>query len=133
MRTILILLGCGISLLLVVTSGSSGRLVTVTGFAQTTPGAGDPAGEVGIVTTGLASDLRPGAPLTGCTSGLVNEAQGGNNFNAALVGFVTSADGQRFAVPAPVHDGPAAVDAKPKASRVPAGHHSLRVFSEDRR
>ncbi len=110
MRTTLpIRLGCGISLLVVVTAGSGGRPVTVTGSAQA-PGAGDPAGEAGIVTTGLATDLRPGAPLTGCTSGLVREAQGGANFNAALVGFVTSAAGERFAVPAPVHDGPAAVD-----------------------
>ena len=68
MRTTLpILVGCGVSLLVVVTAGSGGRPVTLTGSAQA-PGAGDPAGEVGIVTTGPATDLRPGAPLTGCSS-----------------------------------------------------------------
>jgi hypothetical protein len=64
----------------------------------------------GIVTTGLATDLRPGAPATGCTSGLVKDGQGGNNFNAAMTGTVTSADGRRVTVPVPVFAGRAAVD-----------------------
>ena len=66
-------------------------------------------GDVGTVTTGFASELTPGA-APGCTSGLVQVAQGGSNFNASNVGFVTSADGQRIAVPGPVSDGPFAVD-----------------------
>ena len=114
-----VLLGFGIILGLATISGSAGCVA-----APTPPGAGDPvsdvgnagdvadtseAGEVGTVTTGFASDLRPGA-APGCTSGLVEVAQGGNNFNAANVGFVTSADGQRIVVPGPIHDGPAAVD-----------------------
>jgi hypothetical protein len=58
----------------------------------------------------LATDIRPGAPVTACTSGLVRSGGGGGGFNAADIGTVTAPSGQRFTVPAPVHAGPAAVD-----------------------
>ena len=113
------LLGLGVILGLAVTWGSAGCV-----SEPAAPGDEDAAGVVegsgdigdagntadaGIVTTGFASDLTPGA-AAGCTSGLVEAAQGGNNFNPAFIGSVTAADGQRVVVPAPVHDGPAAVD-----------------------
>ena len=108
-----VLVGFGMILGLAATWGSAGC-----GAVPPAPGAENPASAVadsgdvadpGVVTAGFASDLTPGA-APGCTSGLVQVAQGGNNYNAADVGFVTSADGQRIAVPGPVHDGPMAVD-----------------------
>ncbi len=108
-----VLLGFGMILGLAATWGSAGCAA-----APPAPGAENPASAVadsddaadpGVITAGFASDLMPGA-APGCTSGLVQVAQGGNNYNAADVGFVTSADGQRIAVPGPVHDGPMAVD-----------------------
>lgn len=47
--------------------------------------------------------IRPGAPAAGCTSGLVKDGPGGNNFNPGMVATVTSQDGRTWTVPAPVN------------------------------
>jgi hypothetical protein len=61
-----------------------------------------PSGQ-GTVTTGKVPGIDCGV-VTACTSGLRV------NFNPQVCGTVTAPDGSRWAVPAAVHDGPAAVD-----------------------
>jgi hypothetical protein len=61
----------------------------------------------GVVTTGLAPDVRPGHPTTSCTNPAARFPAAGMPANA---GTVASADGRRFAVPFAPHDGPFAVD-----------------------
>lgn len=65
------------------------------------------AAESGSVTTGFATDQRPvsGVP-SGCTSG----AKVQPDVFPVAVGTITSSDGKRWMVPAPIQEGPIAVD-----------------------
>ena len=59
----------------------------------------------GSVSVGPADPgtIRPGAPATTCTSGLVKDGPGGNTFNPGTIGTVTSLDGKSWTVPAAVN------------------------------
>jgi hypothetical protein len=63
--------------------------------------------DTGAVTRGLATDLRSGSPTAGCTTpGLGLQPR----VFPANIGTVRSADGRSWTVPAPIHEGPVAVD-----------------------
>jgi hypothetical protein len=75
--------------------------------AAARPGAQTSVPDTGAVTRGLATDLRPGSPTPGCTTpnlGLQPRVFPAN------IGTVRSSDGRSWTVPAPIHDGPVAVD-----------------------
>jgi hypothetical protein len=61
----------------------------------------------GFVTTGLATEVKPGHPTTGCSNPQARFPAAGMPANA---GVVTSADGRTITVPLAVQDGPMAVD-----------------------
>ena len=61
----------------------------------------------GSVSSGLAADLRLGHPTTACTN---PEAKFNPAVFPANIGVVTSVDGQRWTVPAPVQEGLLAMD-----------------------
>jgi hypothetical protein len=73
--------------------------------AQAPVAAGPPPPGGGSVSTGPADPgtIRPGAPAAVCTSGLVKDGPGGNNFNAGTIATVKADDGRSWTVPAPVN------------------------------
>lgn len=100
-------------ILLIVTALSSSRATPAGVFAREvaqanqTPGTAGQAPGGGSVSIGPADPgtIRPGAPAATCTSGLIKEGPGGNNFNPGTVATARSEDGKVWTVPAPVDVG----------------------------
>ncbi len=61
----------------------------------------------GSISTGFATDLKPASPTQRCTN---SEAAVQPDVFPTNFGTVTSSDGRRWTVPAPVHEGAVAVD-----------------------
>ena len=66
-----------------------------------------PRTDTGSVSRGFATELRPGSPTLACTN---KEVKVQPDVFPPDIGVVTSADGQRWTVPAPIEEGPLAVD-----------------------
>jgi hypothetical protein len=66
-----------------------------------------PAAAAGAETVGFATELRPGTPTMGCTN---KAASVQPDVFPSNIGVSTSADGRRWVVPAPIEEGPLAVD-----------------------